>query len=146
MKIRLLKIGRIKKEFQPLLAVYHNRLKSFSKTEFLETKNNEQAFKLIQDLKQKTGQIIICLDEKGKQWSSKELSSFVVKHTDLPQTKSLMFVVGSPYGLPSEISSSADYKWSLSNATFPSDLAWLLVHEQIYRAFNIINGTPYHHE
>ena len=146
MKIRLLKIGRIKKEFQPLLNVYHNRLKSFSKTEFLEAKNNEQALKLVQELKQKTGQIIVCLDEKGRQWSSKELSSFVGKHTDEPQTKSLTFIVGSPYGLTSEISNYADYKWSLSNATFPSDIAWLLLNEQIYRAFNIINGTPYHHE
>ena len=146
MKIRLLKIGRIKKEFQPLLTVYHNRLKSFNKSEFLETKNNDQALKLIMDLKQKTGQIIVCLDEKGAQWSSTELATFIDGHKDKPTTKSLTFVVGSPYGLSNEISSQADYKWSLSNATFPSDLAWLLLHEQIYRAFNIINGTPYHHE
>ncbi|NRA45865.1 MAG: 23S rRNA (pseudouridine(1915)-N(3))-methyltransferase RlmH [Oligoflexales bacterium] len=146
MKIRLLKIGRIKKEFQPLLTVYHNRLKSFSKIEFLELKNNDQTLKYLTDLKQKTGQIIVCLDEKGKQWSSTELSSFIARQKDSPMTKSLVFVVGSPYGLPSEISTTADYHWSLSNATFPSDLAWLLLHEQVYRAFNIISGTPYHHE
>lgn len=146
MRIRLLKIGRIKKEFQPLLKVYHNRLKSFNKTEFIEAKNNDHALKTIREMKQKTGQIIICLDEKGHQWSSKELSKFIADHTDAPQTKCLVFVVGSPYGLTSEISNFADYKWSLSNATFPSDLAWLLLHEQIYRAHNIMNGTPYHHD
>jgi 23S rRNA (pseudouridine1915-N3)-methyltransferase len=60
--------------------------------------------------------------------------------------KELIFVIGGPYGFPEEVYEKATSKISLSKMTFPHQLARLLCIEQIYRAFTILNGEPYHHD
>ena len=60
--------------------------------------------------------------------------------------KRIIFVIGGPYGFSGEVYDRADYKISLSKLTFPHQLVRLLFLEQLYRAFTVIKGEPYHHE
>ena len=57
----------------------------------------------------------------------------------------MTFVIGGPYGLTDEVRQQADLVLSLAKGVFPSDLAWVMLWEQLYRASTIIRRTPYHH-
>ena len=146
MKIRLIKIGRVKKELRQLIDEYQKKLLSFTKIELVEYKNSQIASKSLTELIHKQSSLLICFDEKGKQQTSKVFAQNISDFQSNPNIKYLNFIIGDPYGLPKEIKSLAHQMWGLSSLTFPSDLAWLLVLEQIYRAFNIMQGTPYHHD
>ncbi len=158
MKIKLVKIGRpSRKEIISLVADYEKRLRPLGRVEFLEFKDTNPESRgqksakkdpatIIRELKKSPGDLVIALDERGKSWSSIELANFIEKSLQNRETKSLSFVVGGPYGLGDEGRHAADVIWSLSPAVFPSEIAWLILAEQIYRAFSIIQGTAYHHE
>lgn len=84
----------------------------------------------------------VALASNGKQLSSPELAQFLVKRT--LEAREVSFIVGGPTGLPEEVLLQADFKWSLSNLTFPHDLAMIILLEALYRASTINNGHPYH--
>lgn len=88
---------------------------------------------------------VILLDERGKEVRTIEFSELLKKIFMLPK-KRIIFVIGGPWGFSEEVYSRADYKLSLSKMTFPHQLVRLLFVEQLYRAFTIIKGEPYHHE
>lgn len=89
---------------------------------------------------------MIGLDERGVQLSSNQLAESIRLQFDNPRVKKLQFVVGPPYGHDKGDFAQFDKVVSLSKLTLPSDLAWVLLVEQIYRALSILNGSPYHHE
>jgi 23S rRNA (pseudouridine1915-N3)-methyltransferase len=78
----------------------------------------------------------------GKQLSSKELADFL--ETRAPEGREVCFIIGGPEGLPAEVIAQADYKWSLSQLTFPHDLAMVVLLETLYRSSSITAGHPYH--
>jgi 23S rRNA (pseudouridine1915-N3)-methyltransferase len=88
---------------------------------------------------------VILLDDRGKQFSSRAFSDFVAKKTML-SARRLVFVVGGAYGFSQSIYERSDEKISLSAMTFPHQLVRVIFLEQLYRAFTIINGEPYHHD
>jgi 23S rRNA (pseudouridine1915-N3)-methyltransferase len=91
------------------------------------------------------GDTVILLDERGKQFSSLDLSGWMEQQ--LMQTpKRLVFVIGGPYGFSSEVYARADSKLSLSKLTFSHQMVRMIFLEQLYRAFTIIHNQPYHHE
>jgi len=87
---------------------------------------------------------IILLDEKGKEYSSVEFANFISKKS--VHESSLTFVIGGAYGFSNEVYERANAKLSLSKMTFSHQLIRLIFAEQLYRAFTIIKGEPYHHE
>lgn len=87
---------------------------------------------------------LILLDEKGKEFDSVQFASFIEKHM-VQSTKSMVFVIGGPYGFSNDIYERANFKLSLSKMTFSHQLIRLIFTEQLYRAFTIIRGEPYHH-
>ncbi len=88
----------------------------------------------------------LCLfDENGEQFSSRQFAGFLQKIM-ASGVKELVFVIGGPYGFSDEIHKLADSKISLSKMTFSHQLARLLCLEQLYRAFTILKGEPYHHD
>ncbi|HKI88055.1 MAG TPA: 23S rRNA (pseudouridine(1915)-N(3))-methyltransferase RlmH, partial [Draconibacterium sp.] len=91
------------------------------------------------------GKELHLFDEKGKMYSSKEFAAFLEKKM-LSGLKELVFVIGGAYGFSSPVYEKASSKISLSRMTFSHQMARLLCVEQIYRAFTILNGEPYHHE
>jgi 23S rRNA (pseudouridine1915-N3)-methyltransferase len=84
----------------------------------------------------------VALDERGKNWSSVELSQQVARwQQDHPR---VALLVGGPEGLTDEVRARANVLWSLSAMTFPHTLVRILVAEQLYRASTILKGHPYH--
>jgi 23S rRNA (pseudouridine1915-N3)-methyltransferase len=87
---------------------------------------------------------LIALDERGKQFSSPQLAQFIQLRAN-DSKKNLVFVIGGAYGLGDAVLDRADYKWSLSQLTFPHQLVRLILAEQIYRACTILRNEKYHH-
>jgi len=88
--------------------------------------------------------ILVTLDENGKQWDSKELAAFIQQRAT-SNTKNLIFIIGGAYGLHETIFTRCDYKWSLAKLVFPHQLVRLILSEQVYRACTIIRNEKYHH-
>jgi 23S rRNA (pseudouridine1915-N3)-methyltransferase len=84
-------------------------------------------------------------DEKGKNCSSREFAGFLQKKMASGR-KELVLVIGGPYGFSDDVYRQAASTISLSRMTFSHQLARLLCVEQIYRAFTILKGEPYHHD
>ena len=90
------------------------------------------------------GDILVALDENGKQWNSYELAAFIQEKAN-SSTKNLIFLIGGAYGLHDDILKSCNYKWSLSRLVFPHQLVRLILADQVYRACTINRNEKYHH-
>lgn len=90
-------------------------------------------------------QEVVLLDEHGKNFSSITFSKFIEKKM-IAGNKDLFFVIGGPYGFAPEVKAKATSLISLSELTFSHQLVRVIFAEQLYRAFTIIKGEPYHHE
>jgi Uncharacterized conserved protein len=91
------------------------------------------------------GDFVVLLDEKGKEFTSTQFSLYLERKMQTVN-KRLVFIVGGPYGFSQRVYDACDEKISLSKMTFSHQMVRLFFIEQIYRAFTIINGEPYHHE
>jgi 23S rRNA (pseudouridine1915-N3)-methyltransferase len=97
-------------------------------------------------LKKITSQdVVVLLDEKGKEVSSLQFSQFIQQRFN-SGGKNLLFIIGGAYGFSEELYQRANFTLSMSKMTFPHKLARLFFVEQLYRAFTILKGEPYHHE
>lgn len=157
MKINLLVVGKTNhSSLIELQNEYQKRLKHYIGFEMLtipELKNTKNLSE--NEQKEKEGELIlkqldvsdylILLDEKGKQLSSVEFSTFISKKM-LSSHKSIVFVVGGPYGFSPKIYNRANGLISLSKMTFSHQMIRVIFVEQLYRAFTILKGEPYHHE
>jgi 23S rRNA (pseudouridine1915-N3)-methyltransferase len=88
--------------------------------------------------------IVVALDENGKQWNSIELAEFIQQRANT-STKNLIFIIGGAYGLQESILKRCNYKWSLSKLVFPHQLVRIILSEQVYRACTILRNEKYHH-
>lgn len=145
MKFRLIKIGKISySEISALTSIYETRLRAFGKFEKIELKDDSDLARSLPG--PRSEHPFIALDERGKDFTSAEFAGLLAGMRDDPGIKTLTFVIGGPHGLSKELRTEARAVWRLSKLTFTSDLAWLLLWEQIYRAHSILAGTGYHHE
>ena len=156
MTIKLLAIGKTdSKELQQLIDDYQKRLGFYIKFEFEIISDLKNTKNLTEDQqKQKEGELIlgklnttdilILLDENGKQMDSISFSNYLQKHMN-SGIKQLVFVIGGPYGFSEEVYNKAQGKLSLSKMTFSHQMVRLFVIEQFYRAFTILRNEPYHH-
>ena len=157
MRVRVLKIGKpADKAYATLVEKFEKRLRPFCRVENLVLKAQDGVEKSKKDLFSKLGldlnksskdssHVIVTLDERGRNFSSPEIAKIFQDKLNDGRVKNLTFVIGGPYGVPKELREISDHVWSLSKAVFPSDLAWTMVWEQVYRATTIIRGTAYHH-
>lgn len=157
MTIKLLVIGKTDSAaLQILIASYEKRLKRYVKFELEiipDIKNSKNLSE--EQQKEKEGErilkicnptdILVLLDEKGKQYSSVAFSKFLQKKMN-SGIKQLVFVIGGPYGFSEEIYRKAQGKISLSSMTFSHQMVRLFFVEQLYRSFTILRNEPYHHE
>ena len=90
------------------------------------------------------GSFVICCDERGKNISSPEFSDLVGKA--FVDGKDVIILIGGAYGFDDLVREKADFVWSFSKLVFPHGLFRAMVVEQIYRASQIAEGRPYHHE
>jgi 23S rRNA (pseudouridine1915-N3)-methyltransferase len=89
--------------------------------------------------------LLILMDEKGKKYTSIEFSDYLNKQM-IGSVQHLVFVIGGPYGFDQLVYDRANGKISLSDMTFSHQMVRLFFVEQLYRAFSILKGEPYHHE
>jgi len=87
---------------------------------------------------------LIVLDEKGKNFNSIALSKKM--ESWLPMGQDIVLVIGGADGIDPKIKQQADEKWSLSSFTLPHALVRVVIAEQLYRAWSILKGHPYHRE
>jgi 23S rRNA (pseudouridine1915-N3)-methyltransferase len=87
---------------------------------------------------------VILSDELGKNISSPDLSSLLLN--PLESSKQTVIIIGGAYGVDDTIHKRANFIWSLSHLVFPHQMVRLMLTEQIYRAQEIANNRPYHHE
>ncbi len=102
----------------------------------------KEAEQVLQQLKKED--YLVLLDERGKQFSSEELSDFLQQRANNSE-KNLVFLIGGAYGVADEIKKRAQQSWSLSKLVFPHQLVRLIVAEQVYRACSIARNEKYHH-
>ncbi len=88
---------------------------------------------------------VILLDEKGKQLSSVQFSEFISKKMN-EGVKNMVFIIGGAYGFHGKVRQRAQLTLSLSKMTFSHQIVRIIFLEQLYRAFTIMKGEPYHHE
>jgi 23S rRNA (pseudouridine1915-N3)-methyltransferase len=156
MIIKLIVVGKtVKSYLKQGEEEYTNRLKHYVRFEedvISELKNvsslNEE------QIKQKEGEEIlkriqptdylVLLDEQGKQITSEEFAEKIVKWQNT-SVKQVVFVVGGAYGFSKEVYDRCNEKLSLSKMTFSHQMVRVFFKEQLYRAFSIIKGEPYHH-
>lgn len=87
---------------------------------------------------------LVALDERGKSLDSKKLADFIQARAN-ESVKQLIFLIGGAYGIDQSVLQRADFVWSLSELTFPHQLARLILSEQVYRACTILRNEKYHH-
>ena len=92
-----------------------------------------------------SGDYVVLLDDKGKEYNSLNFAAFMEAKM-LSGPKRLVFVIGGAYGFSEEVYQRANEKLSVSKMTFSHQIIRLIFLEQLYRAFTIIKGEPYHHE
>ena len=157
MKITLLTVGKTDKDWvKDGLDIYVSRLKHyipFSVVEIPELKNVSALTK--DQIKTREGELIlknvrptddlILMDERGRQYTSVELSK-VLQDKISYIGKDIVFVIGGAYGFSEAVYNRADSKISLSKMTFSHQMVRAIFAEQIYLAFTIMRGEPYHHE
>lgn len=157
MNIKLITIGKTdNKNLQTLIEEYTKRLSFYIKfdLEIIPDIKNVKNLSEAQQ-KEKEGELIlskitptdnlILLDENGKTFSSVGFSDFLQKKMNAG-IKTLVFVIGGPYGFSENVYQKAHGKVSLSEMTFSHQMVRLFVIEQLYRGFTILKNEPYHHQ
>ncbi len=157
MKITLLSIGKTEDKYiKEGIDIYLNRLKHYIKFEIVELPELKNTKHLSQDLQKKkeaemlfkhiaNTDYVVLLDERGTEFTSLLFSDFLNKRM-VASTQNLLFVIGGPYGFDNIIYDRANTKISLSKLTFSHQMVRLFFVEQVYRAFTILKGEPYHHQ
>lgn len=151
MNITLLCVGGMKEKFyKDACAEYIKRLGRFGKIKVIElpeahgkdSQDTEKEGKSVIKAIPK-GSYVIALCVEGKQLSSEKLAEKIQK-LSLDSLSEITFIIGGSDGLSNEVKSAADFKLSFSEMTFPHRLMRIILLEQIYRAFTIIEGSAYH--
>lgn len=157
MKINLLCIGKTDdKEIKNLINYYLTRLPrhwNFEITEIPDVKNarnftpdllKKEEAKLFLNIIENTD-LVVLLDEKGKQFTSREFAQKLDSYQN-NSIKKICFLVGGAYGFSDEMYQRANEKISISKMTFTHQMIRLFFVEQIYRADQILQGKPYHND
>jgi len=156
MTIKLLAIGKTDdKDLNALISVYEKRLSHYINFQLdiipdiknvknlSESQQKQKEGELILDKLSNTD-VLILLDENGKQMDSVMFSEYLQKHMN-SGIKQLVFVIGGPYGFSEDVYNKANGKISLSKMTFSHQMVRLFFIEQLYRGYTILKNEPYHH-
>lgn len=143
--IKIICVGKIKEKFyRDAILEYQKRLSKFSKLEIIEVKDNSLITKerdfILKYINE--SDYIITLEIEGNSINSVELSNLIDK--TLMVNPNITFIIGGSDGLHEDIKKLSNYKLSFSNLTFPHQLFRVILLEQIYRSFKILNNESYH--
>mgnify|MGYP003289507304 FL=1 len=157
MKITLLTVGKTDKDWvRQGMDIYASRMKHYFPFFIVEIPELKNVSSLSEEqIKTKEGELIlknvkpaddvILLDERGREHSSMEFAK-VLQDKISYNGKDMVFVIGGAYGFSEAVRQRAASKISLSRMTFSHQMVRAIFVEQLYRAFTIMKGEPYHHE
>lgn len=141
MTIRLLMLGKTRRaEVRALFDDYLRRLRPYAQVEATEVAASPAALRKV---KVDSAAVWVLLDADGKTYRSQQFARWLADLRDRG-TRELVFLCGDDAGFPDEWRSKAQAKLSLSGMTLPHELARVVLAEQLYRAFSILAGHPYH--
>jgi len=150
MRFRVIWPGKTRDtRLRSLVEDYVERLNHFVRVEIIELKEagradkpgiDKEAARISDALR--PGGVTVILDVSGVEWTSQQLAE-QVRNWEVRGIKEVSFVIGGPNGLSQDLVARADRRWSLSRLTLTHEMARVLMFEQLYRAYTIINGLPY---
>lgn len=158
MKITLITVGKIKEKYlRDAIAEYTKRLSKYCKLEIIEVadeKTPDNASETVEEqIRNKEGErilknvkddaYVITLEILGKQLTSEQLAD-KIDTLGIQGTSHIVFIIGGSIGLGQDVLKRSNYSLSFSKMTFPHQLMRVILLEQIYRSYRIINGEPYH--
>lgn len=158
MKITIITVGKIKEKYlKDAIAEYSKRLSKYCKLEIVEVADEKtlenvsetvenairekEAERILKYVKEDA--YIITLEIGGKLLSSEELAEKIEK-LGVQGTSHIIFIIGGSIGLGKSVLKKSDYALSFSRMTFPHQLMRVILLEQVYRSYRIMNGEPYH--
>lgn len=158
MNITLVTVGKLKEKYlKQAIDEYSKRLGRYCKLDIIELADEKTpdnaSEREEQQIKEKEGRAIlskikdtsyvVAMDLNGKQITSEEFSGFI-ERCGVTGNSNIVFVIGGSLGLSDEVKKRADYKLCFSKMTFPHQLFRVILLEQIYRAYRILNNESYH--
>ena len=149
--IKIICVGNIKEEFfRDAIEEYKKRLTRYTKIEIIEVKDisyddidksiNLEGIEILKHIDSKD--YVITLEIEGKELSSEEFAEKIESIQSI--NPNITFVIGGSYGLSNSIKERSNFKLSFSKMTFPHQLFRIILLEQIYRSFKILNNESYH--
>lgn len=158
MKITLITVGKIKEKYlRDAIAEYSKRLSRYCKLEVVEVADEKtpdnasetvgnairekEAERILKYIKEDA--YIITLEINGRQLSSEELAEKIEK-LGIQGISHIIFIIGGSIGLGKAVLDKSDFALSFSKMTFPHQMMRVILLEQVYRSYRIINGEPYH--
>jgi 23S rRNA (pseudouridine1915-N3)-methyltransferase len=150
LEINVVAVGKVKeKSMRELVAEYSKRITAFAKLNIVEIKEintDDQDKNLANEalaILEKLKGYVVTLEIEGVALESRQLATFIQERMN-QGVSTINFVIGSSCGLSQIIKDKANYRLSLSRLTFPHQLTRVILLEQIYRSFTIINNQSYH--
>lgn len=158
MQIRIIAVGKVKEKFlQDGIAEYEKRLRPYAKLRVIEIPDEKRSASATPPIERAAmakegdrilaaiseGSYVVALDINGENWSSTALAE-ALSRWELAGNNQIAFIVGGDLGLAPAVLSHCNLRLSLSRMTFTHPMARFLLIEQIYRAFRILRGEPYH--
>lgn len=144
MLIKIIVVGKPKdKTLGAKSAEFVSRCQAYGKVECVELPDSDVAKEgkaLMRELEKEKNSFVFVLSEEGKLFTT---AAFAEKIASID--RKMVFIIGGPFGLASEVKARADILWSLSPLTFTHEMARFLLCEQLYRALNFNAGGSYHH-
>lgn len=146
MKITIVAVGKLKEKFlSDGVSEYLKRLKNFAKIEIREVSEcrtlEDEGKKLLAQVDKNSW---VCVLDVGGKFMTSESFAKKISDLNLHGVSNITFIIGGAYGLSNEVRQAADFLLSLSEMTFTHQMTRLILVEQIYRAFKINRGEPYH--
>jgi 23S rRNA (pseudouridine1915-N3)-methyltransferase len=138
MHYRIVAVGRVRDAaLRAACDEYLGRLRHYARVEEQEVKDEARVLGAIPE-----GTRLVALSRTGEQWTSGQLADWTGRWE--MEGRDVAFAIGGAEGLPAHLLGKAEQVWSLSRLTFPHELARVLLYEQLYRAYTIRRGEPYH--
>jgi 23S rRNA (pseudouridine1915-N3)-methyltransferase len=151
MELVILAVGRLRSTYREVCDDYLRRLSRFTKVREVEVREASRAPTVEAQWQEEAGRLlarvpagatVVALARQGTAWTSEELARRLEGWRIA--SRPLAFVLGGSHGLAPGLLATAAGRWSLGPLTLPHELARVIVAEQLYRAFTIIRGEPYH--
>jgi 23S rRNA (pseudouridine1915-N3)-methyltransferase len=151
MDLRLVAVGKLRPAYREVGDEYLKRLRPYASIQEIEIKEASKAPTAVVQRREEAARLraklpgdefLVALDREGTYLTSEALAHQLKRWSESP--RSLAFLIGGSTGLADDIRQAAAFRWSLGPLTLPHELARIVVLEQLYRAFTILRGVPYH--